>query len=500
MKNKPYIVFLGAILFLSLNSCNKEWKDYYAEDVSYTQAKILDVLKDSTQYSIFLDMLHITGYDSILSRQQSYTLFIPDNDAMSSFSFVDRDTNAIIGYHVAPSILMTHNIKGTRKLEAYIKKFLTLQRNEEGVLVDNIPASWNSKLFEDGVYYNVQDILTPQPNIYEYYSMVTPAIKDYIDQRDSFYLDYTNSIPIDFDSLGNTVYDSVYEVVNLFEEEYFPVKQEFREKTATFLLFSQEQYNDALDRMAEKFDFINDHNDIPKDWINEVFIPFNMERGIFKGRLNYNELAKERLKNIKGDSVFLDITNIDPNSQNETSNGRTFQYIEFQIPDTLYLDTIKFEGESLLVPLGLNNYEWHEDVTVSDYSFTPEVLSSAGASSGSIINITLERRYSKKYWFEFSIPRVFPSKYIFRWYATYRPSGVISFWVNDEKIGEVDNFLFSQRIDGHKPVAGINYKDFELNNLTEYGTVKIRVQYEESGTLTNNGINIDVIWLIPQTE
>ena len=98
-----------------------------------------------------------------------------------------------------------------------------------------------------------------------------------------------------------------------------------------------------------------------------------MQRAIFKGRLSYNDLAKERLKNIKGDSVFLDINNIDPNSQNETSNGRTFQYIELQIPDTLYLDTIKIEGESLLVPLGLNNYEWHEDVTVSDYSFAPKI-------------------------------------------------------------------------------------------------------------------------------
>jgi len=46
------------------------------------------------------------------------------------------------------------------------------------------------------------------------------------------------------------VYDSVTGVVNKFERDFFPVSQEFRSEAATFILFTQDQYLDALDQMA----------------------------------------------------------------------------------------------------------------------------------------------------------------------------------------------------------------------------------------------------------
>ncbi len=45
--------------------------------------------------------------------------------------------------------------------------------------------------------------------------------------------------------------------------------------------------------------------------------------------------------------------------------------------------------------------------------------------------------------------------------------------------------------------SGFNRVDFWVENLTEYGDVRVKFEYKESGASSNNGFNIDYVSLIP---
>jgi hypothetical protein len=75
-------------------------------------------------------------------------------------------------------------------------------------------------------------------------------------------------------------------------------------------------------------------------------------------------------------------------------------------------------------------------------------------------------------------------------------------YVNDEKVGEFDlfhlrNVVMSVTGQMFIPSGGLNSKDFEVNNITEYGDVKIGIKYIGSGVQTNNGFTMDYMALIP---
>ena len=93
-------------------------------------------------------------------------------------------------------------------------------------------------------------------------------------------------------------------------------------------------------------------------------------------------------------------------------------------------------------------------------------------------------------------------KYRMEWRGNFRPSGMFALYVNDERIGEFDSFRFNKSIisvTGERFISdnGINTKDFWLENINEYGDVRIRFEYLGSGGQTSNGLNIDYIKLIP---
>jgi hypothetical protein len=121
------------------------------------------------------------------------------------------------------------------------------------------------------------------------------------------------SRPIGFDEYGNTIYDTVSETFNLFEEEYFPVSEESRYKTATIVFPLEEDYNAALTEMALSLGSgYEDHTDIPLVWQNEILIPYLLEHGVFENMVEEDEFIMPvyedtlKMKNILGDSVVID--------------------------------------------------------------------------------------------------------------------------------------------------------------------------------------------------
>jgi hypothetical protein len=127
------------------------------------------------------------------------------------------------------------------------------------------------------------------------------------------------------------------------------------------------------------------------------------------------------------------------------------------------------------------------------------------ASEKSIVIVSFPRNYSGSYTVEFFFTNVFPMEYRLEWRANYRPSGIFAVYINDFKLGEFDTYSLRSSIisvTGQRfiPVEGFNRKDWWVENLEDFGDVKIRFEYLGPGSQSTNGFNIDYVALIPAVE
>lgn len=502
---------IGLVLF---TSCDPPWQDHYENQEEQVNMKLWDAISQDPDYSTFVSLVESSGLDSIFQDEQVYTLFIPTNDALQEVLDTGTVLPKVLQYHILPTLFMDKSVQSWRKMLTRSGKYALIEKLHDGYYYDGIPMESGSPLYLDGKYYELSRLALPKPNLYELTANFSQVLQDYIDSKDSIYLDRSLSTPIGFDDDGNTIYDSVFGVVNLFEEEFFPVSKEFRDENATFILFSQNQYEDALDDMAERLggELIG-HEDIPLSWQNDVLLPEVTKNAMFEGILSYEDLQVGWIKSITGDTVVVEAEKIDPESRTICSNGVGFLYSDFIIEDTLFRGTVIKEGESLIREIGAGKYAWKEDVLVSGAVIEPEYQLADVASEGALVNVNFGRDYQGEYRLEFVFKNLFPMRYRLEWRANSRPSGLFEVYVNDQvleyvadKFGniktEFDTNLLKESIisvTGERffPEGGFNMRDYWVEHLTAYGDVRIRFEYLGPGLNSTNGLNIDYVKLIP---
>ena len=504
-------------ILIGLSSCQKKtWDDHYDSYPQSVNMKLMDALKKNPEYSLFLTYMQQTGLDSLLTSNEAKTLFVPTNTAFEELSPEDTVNylEEIIAYHISPTVFLSNNVEDLRKLLSNTGKYLSIEKKDKGnIVVDDVPVNFSSPLYLDGKYYELPKVLIPPPNIYSYMKLHCPVLKRYVDQFDTLYLDLSKSIPLGYNDQGEIIYDSVYVESNIFEETVFPISKEFRNRTATVILFSQEQYDEALEVMASKMGI--DVSDIPLTWQNERLIPSVLRSSFFEGSLEYEDFYPE-LKNILGDTSFIDPSTIDPDSRFRCSNGIVFKYLDFKVPEDLYLEKRMFEAEQYIDALGLGHYIWDPEY-VRFYSTIPtEPMASETdqASNDTLVSVTYQFDYTGEYWIEFTLDNVFPGDYILEWRGNYRPSGSFKVYVDSVDVtatspmapsGTFDTYRFRNVI--YSVVEGNVYiPDRDRNNsvdflvkdiIKEYGNITVRIEYQNAGSQSNNGLSIDYLALTP---
>ena len=106
---------------------------------------------------------------------------------------------------------------------------------------------------------------------------------------------------------------------------------------------------------------------------------------------------------------------------------------------------------------------------------------------------------------------VFPQKYRIVWRTQYRLAGVYSIYINGVKIllglDQLEEFDTIDLINGFYSVSGqLLYPDRKgfcdvdawVENLTDYGDVDVRIEYQGPGFGFENGFSIDYIGLFPE--
>ncbi len=502
---------LGFFILLTMG-CTQRWEEYYEEYPETVNENVWNAMQSNPEISKFIQVLTDYELDTLFNSDIPYSVFTPSNEAMGAFP--DSIDETLLMYHICSHLLHSGSIQGKRKIQTLTEKFALFEEHGNTVSIDGIEIEFESPLYLNGRYFLVNEVIQPKPNLYEYFRLTNPILSKYIDSQDSIILDKERSTPVDFDSSGNTIYDTVSEVFNVFEYEYFPVKHEFREVGATIVFPKQEDYNAALNIMADALGSqYTDYNDIPLDWQNNVLVPKLLDQGTFLNMLEPEEFFRQseddviKLMNILGDSIEIDYI---PTEKALCSNGYAYNYTDYQIHDSLYIGGSRIEAEVLTVLTGINRYAWISGVEISQtIPLAPEQEFILSASEDTIIKVRFPDGYSDEFSVEFGSYKLFPRKYVMEVRTHMDIGGIYDIYVNDELVKTFDYVDFQdpfyrgiiQSVIGgdnyYYPEGRFNSFDMYVENIMVYSSARIRFDYKGPGSNSSNGFIIDYIEFRP---
>lgn len=499
------------LLLAVLTGCVRDWDEHFNSMPATVDENVWTAIQQENNLSLFVQYMKSFQYDTLLGTDDTYTLFIPDNEAFTTLIDTGTVTERIMDYHIALNFILSGDINGARKVRTLSEKLALFEHYGGSSFFDGIPLEFESPLYRNGKYYIMGDVAFPKPNLYEYISETNPLLKAYIDDQDTIIIDYDKSIPRDFDSLGRTIYDTVSETVNLFEYNYYPVTEETRDYFATLVFPKEDDYNAALTYMALDLKGTwTDYTDIPLSWQYKTLVPFLLYRGVLLNMLEpaefliTNPKGYVKLLNILADSVKIDY---EVGEKTVCSNGFAYNYLNFTIPDSLYMDSTRYEGEYLLKPVG-TKHTWDTSVTVlSDETFQVLQEPVASASNDSILRIAFTKGYTGKYSIEFRGPPLFPRQYLMVLRTHMDIGGLYEIYVNDELVRTFDyydyiknrylNYSVSSDVGRYRPEGRFNYFDCWMET-TKYERPKIRIEYKGPGEgVPFNGLVLDYIAFRP---
>lgn len=146
MKLKLYSIALlvAVVTAFSATSCKEEWDAHYSTlPANKSDLNLYEFIKSQSNLSTFAQMLHVTGYDSILSKPQTFTVWAPSDEALAGLNAND------------PALALE-----------IVKNHITRFTYTTSGIVKNTMLMLNSKLisFEkqaDGYYFNEKKITQP---------------------------------------------------------------------------------------------------------------------------------------------------------------------------------------------------------------------------------------------------------------------------------------------------------------------------------------------------
>jgi hypothetical protein len=535
---------LITVVLVGLFGCSeKNWDDHYKTPPATINSNVWDAIKGKSELSNFVAYVKKYKLDTLFTGSNVYAFFIPNNAAMDQAMGSDTIGVRDISYLISKHFVESSDIQGKRKIQTLHFKFATFENINGKLLFDGVQLKFESPLYRNGKYFVMDQMARPKPNLYEYFATNVPALKNYIDSRDSIIID-PRSIALGFDKNGKTIYDTIAIKYNTFElgvinkagyivkKGWFEVTKEFRAKTATFVYPKLEKYQNALTQMAQNLGGnYHDYKDIPMPWQNDVLIPFLLKHGTFLNMLEASEiqdtntvayhrnLRKYTMKNIQNDSIVVSYKAVDPYL---CSNGIAYDYENFSVPDTLYSGSTKFEGEWLDLKIGSNKYKWKESlVTVTPSPYEPVTNLVKGASNDSVLTVTFAKGYKGPYNLQFQTRNLFPRKYRMVIGTNMDLGGIYDIEVNGIVIRTFDYYDYVQTrgiinsVERVTPVKKFSpngrYNRFDCyvedpvtkNDLiTEYGKATLNIVYKgpARGALPGSnvpGLSIDYIEFVP---
>lgn len=172
--HKKSLLILSTTLALILSSCvNDVWQQHFENtNVQMSSKTLSDFIGSRADLSTFEQMLQITGYDSILSSDQTYTVWAPSNNAFSQEAINWLDTTAlteIVCNHISRFNYPTagFNTVGSKKIYMQSGKFVNFEKGNGGFTFGSFNLDTANILAKNGILHVLNGVVPYASNVWE---------------------------------------------------------------------------------------------------------------------------------------------------------------------------------------------------------------------------------------------------------------------------------------------------------------------------------------------
>jgi len=218
MKKKVQIISLTIGIVLLIFGCQNIWDEHYDGPVrDLPDYNLYEFIGSNPDLSIFSQMLQKTGYDSILSVSQTFTVWAPVNSALSDIDLNDEENiSEIVRNHITRGNYSTSAIQSSQ-VKMINGKNILFERASTGFTFGKAPIKEANIITGNGQVHILDGYVPYTNNILEFINRTEglDSLDAYLESQNLLIFDPYNSTEIGFDSAGNVVYDSVFNMINL---------------------------------------------------------------------------------------------------------------------------------------------------------------------------------------------------------------------------------------------------------------------------------------------
>jgi len=162
-------IFAFLILTVLVVSCRDDWdKHYNAEPANKSNLNIFEYIQSQTDLSTFTKMLKSTGYDSILNKSQTFTVWAPNNQALVNVDLTDTAlVRIIVKNHITR---FSHTSSGiiSKTIIMLDNKLIVFAKGADGYSFGGKTIVQSDIATSNGIVYILSDYAPYKMNIWEF--------------------------------------------------------------------------------------------------------------------------------------------------------------------------------------------------------------------------------------------------------------------------------------------------------------------------------------------
>lgn len=252
MKTKYSKLWPLFTLFLAvLVSCQQQaWYEHFEDSgKAGSEHTMMQYIESEPQLDLFLQMLRVSGYDTVLSASQTYTVWAPKNEAIASIALDDTTTvGEIVSNHIARYAVSTSSTRD-EKVFMLSNKLVAFQADKFG---ESTLTQANIRV-ANGLLHIIDAYVPYVPNIWEYTERIAglDSLSQYFKSQDQRVFNLLSSKQVGTNSENQPIYDSVFFESNLFLNKIAALDNEDQIFTALFP--NNDAWNKSFDVIKEYY-------------------------------------------------------------------------------------------------------------------------------------------------------------------------------------------------------------------------------------------------------
>ncbi|HPT44011.1 MAG TPA: fasciclin domain-containing protein, partial [Paludibacteraceae bacterium] len=162
-------LLVALVMAFTITSCTEEWDSHYDTlSAGKSELNLYDYIKSQPDLSTFANMLQITGYDSILSKPQTFTVWAPSNEALNGLNTSDpAQALEIVKNHITRFSYTTSGISRSIMLMLN-SKLITFEKQGDGYYFNDLRIVKPDLAASNGILHVINQYAPYRKNLWEF--------------------------------------------------------------------------------------------------------------------------------------------------------------------------------------------------------------------------------------------------------------------------------------------------------------------------------------------